>query len=137
MKTAILRVNSAMSFRTAVVALVAALFVVKTIAVDVGGSAKRGKDVFQEQCSLCHSVMAGDEGNQGPALNGVVGRRAGSVPGYSYSKSMRASSQLWTKKSLDRFLADPAQFVPGTSMPVNVADAADRADVIAFLATTE
>lgn len=100
-------------------------------------SAQRGKELFQDQCGLCHTVATGRGSTQAPALNGVVGRQAGSAPGFTYSNGMKSKRVLWTKENLDRFLADPPGLIPGTRMPVNVADAKDRDDLIAFLATTE
>ena len=71
----------------------------------------------------------------GPLLIGVVGRKAGAVPGYNYSAAMKSSGLTWDEATLDSFLATPMKKVPGTSMPVGVASAKDRADMIAYLAT--
>jgi cytochrome c len=63
----------------------------------------------------------------------VFGRKAGSVPGYDYSAALKASNIVWNDTTLDKWLADPQAFVPGTKMTFSVDDAQDRADVIAFL----
>jgi cytochrome c len=64
---------------------------------------------------------------------GVVGRRAGTVAGYVYSKALRNSGLTWDEPTLDRWLTDPGALVPGTKMFYNVQSAQDRADIIAFL----
>jgi cytochrome c len=71
-----------------------------------------------------------------PGLGGVVGRRAGSVDGFAYSDAMKAAGRrglVWDEAALDRYLADPEAFVPGTDMPYQGGSAAERAAVIAWL----
>jgi cytochrome c len=64
----------------------------------------------------------------------LFGRAAGSVPGFDYSAAMKRARIVWTAQTLDRFLAAPLKVVPGTSMTYDgVPDAADRADLIAYL----
>ena len=94
------------------------------------GDAVRGEAIYS-RCYACHSL---DADRTGPRHCGLLGRRAGSVPGFDYSPAMRASGIVWDAKSLDRFLANPAAVVPGTSMGyAGIADAQERADLIAFL----
>jgi cytochrome c len=65
-----------------------------------------------------------------------MGRKAGSVPGFSYSSAMKKSGIVWTPARLDTYLAAPQQVVPGNSMPfAGIANASQRADVVAYLAT--
>ncbi|HEX4198350.1 MAG TPA: c-type cytochrome [Caulobacteraceae bacterium] len=97
-----------------------------------GGDAAKGADVFQSRCSSCH-VLNGL--SQGPSLIGVVGRKAGALPGYPYSDAMKASGLTWTPANLDKFLAGPAAMVHGTAMRATVADPTERGDLIAYLAT--
>jgi cytochrome c len=92
----------------------------------------KGQDVFQDRCSGCH-VLEGF--GQGPSLVGVVGRRAGSLPGYAYSAALKSSGIVWTPALLDRFLTGPKKLVPGTAMDVIVPDPAERGDLVAYLAT--
>lgn len=76
----------------------------------------------------------------GPLHCGLIGRRAGSVPGFTYSDVMRESGIIWTPENLSEFLRSPLSFLPGTNMGYDgVYDARDRADLIAFLkqATTD
>jgi cytochrome c len=99
------------------------------------GNAAQGKTLFTQQCMLCHSPVAGQEG-QAPSLFGVVGRKAASDPGFtSYTAALKTSGLTWTPANLNKFLGGPAQMVPGTAMPITLASPADRANVIAYLAT--
>jgi cytochrome c len=84
-------------------------------------------------CTACHTVAKGDDNGIGPNLSGLIGRRAGSVPGFSYSTAMKGSGLTWDAKTLDEFLAAPTKKVPGTKMPISVSDPAKRAAVIAYL----
>ena len=87
------------------------------------------------RCLACHA-LAYDR--VGPRHCGLLGRRAGSVPGFQYSDAMKRSGLVWNEKTLDRFLADPLKTVPGTTMTyAGVADAKERADLIAYLKTAE
>jgi cytochrome c len=93
------------------------------------GDAARGK-TFYQACQACHSV---DENDLGPKHRGVVGRRAGSVADYSYSKALKDSGLTWDEATLDRWLTNPSALVPGTKMFFQISDAQQRADVIAYL----
>lgn len=98
--------------------------------------AKRGERVFQ-RCYACHSVRGGEDRLPGPTLRGVLGRRAGTLPGFEFSPAMTAAGAgglVWTRATLDAFLADPYDIVPGTVMGMPpLIDAQDRQDVIDFL----
>jgi cytochrome c len=99
------------------------------------GDAAKGKLLFSQQCMLCHSDVAGKEG-AAPSLFGVVGRTAASDPGFTnYTAALKASKLTWTRPNLNKFLSGPGDLVPGTAMPINLASPADRANVIAYLAT--
>ncbi len=89
-----------------------------------------GKQAFA-RCSACHS-LAGKNG-VGPSLNGVVGRKAGSVPGFRYSPALSGANIVWNETKLDAFLAKPSAVVAGTRMVIPVPDAKDRAAIIAYL----
>ena len=97
--------------------------------------AASGKQAFA-QCAACHAVNAAN--GLGPSLQGIVGRKAGAVPGFRYSRAMKNAGVAWDDKNLDAFLADPQKLVPGNVMPFSgVADAKQRADVIAYLKTVK
>jgi cytochrome c len=86
-------------------------------------------------CTACHTVTKGGRNGIGPNLSGLIGRRAGSVPGFTYSAAMKGSGLTWDAKTLDTFLAAPTKKVPGTKMPISVSDPAKRAAIIAYLTT--
>lgn len=94
-------------------------------------NATKGEDAFNDQCSQCHTIGGV---NQGPDLTGVVGRKAGTSAGFAYTPAMKASGLTWTPANLERFLANSQGMVPGTAMSVSVASAAERADIVAYLA---
>ena len=96
------------------------------------GDAARGAQVYEARCAGCHSVQAD---RVGPRHAGVVGRQAGSVPGFAYSPALRKSGITWDAATLERWLADPEALVPGQRMGYRLGDASQRADVIAYLAT--
>ena len=100
------------------------------LAAPLGGDPKNGAVIY-ERCVACHA-LAYDR--TGPRHCGLFGRRAGSVPGFAYSASMKRSGIVWTEQSLDRFLTSPLTFVPGTAMGyAGIADGKERADLIAYL----
>ena len=91
-----------------------------------------GQQVFEQRCSVCHSVQPAP-GKMGPPLAGVAGRKAGAGAGYAYSAGLKASNITWTPDTLDAFLKAPAKAVPGTKMLLGAPDAAQRAAVIEYL----
>jgi cytochrome c2 len=94
-----------------------------------------GRQVFQTQCSICHTIQP-NQSKIGPTLFGVVNRPAGQVAGFHYSEANKHSGLTWDPATLDRYLAAPRQVVPGTFMTFpGLKDPTLRADVIAFLET--
>ncbi|MCW1401799.1 cytochrome c family protein [Novosphingobium sp. MW5] len=95
--------------------------------------AVKGKLIFM-RCAACHAVSASAPKKVGPHLEGVVGRTAGSVAGFTYSPAMKKAAIKWNDAALDKWLARPAGMVPGTSMVfAGLPNPADRAAVIAYL----
>ena len=115
---------------TAVVVLAAACVYAATTPDKPVGNAVRGQTLYQV-CMGCHSL---DEDDVGPRHRGVVGRPAGSVPGYAYSPALKSSGIVWDRDTLDRWLTNPQGLVPGVKMFFAMPGAQDRADVIAYLA---
>ena len=92
-----------------------------------------GAELFAANCASCHNLAA--EHNIGPHLHSVIGRRAGDVPGFNATAALTALDILWTRENLAEFIADPAQFAPGTTM-ADMGITAEEARTIAdFLAT--
>ncbi|HET8698876.1 MAG TPA: c-type cytochrome, partial [Gammaproteobacteria bacterium] len=91
-------------------------------------------EVLGFACAACHRFRA-DEGTLiGPNLHGVFGRRAASLEGFAYSAALRDSGLVWTPRSLEAWLANPAGFVEGTTMAfTGYRSAEDRRDLIAYL----
>lgn len=96
-----------------------------------------GRAVFQV-CQACHSSKPGETGI-GPTLAGIVGRRAGSLPGYDYSAAMKAAGAkglIWDRKTLGGYLTNPSSYLPGIKMTLaGLPDPQDREDLIAYLGT--
>jgi cytochrome c len=97
--------------------------------------AQAGQAVFKSQCSICHAVQPGRNLN-GPSLAGIVGRKAGQVPGFGYSAANKASGLTWDEATLDRYLTAPREVIPHTLMSYQgEKDAEKRANLIAYLTT--
>ena len=95
--------------------------------------ALRGKVLFL-QCAACHALAPGAPAKVGPNLAGVIGRKAGSVAGFSYSPALAKTDTTWDEATLDRWRTAPARMVPGTIMAFpGLPKAEDRRAVIAWL----
>ncbi len=99
------------------------------------GDPVAGKAVFQK-CAGCHSVGPGAINKIGPVLNGIVGQKAGEVPGYDFSAAMKNSGVTWDEATLAQYLRAPRAMIPGIKMTfVGLQRDADLANVIAYLKT--
>ncbi len=98
------------------------------------GDAAAGKAYFSQMCRQCHSAQPGDGGGEiGPSLVGLFGRPAGvGDPRFDYSQALTDSKLVWNLQTLERFLADPAATVPGTTMALAIPVKKDRDNVIAY-----
>jgi cytochrome c oxidase assembly protein subunit 11 len=92
--------------------------------------AAHGEELFGERCSVCHAL---DRNKAGPMLGGVVGRATASAVRYNYSTALAQANLTWTADNLDRWLADPQKFLPGTRMPIRVLERSSRRDIIGYL----
>jgi cytochrome c2 len=102
----------------------------------LAADASHGQQQFRAQCGICHQGGDGDgDGGPGPSLRGVVGRKVGGDPNFGYTQPLTDSTESWTADGLSTFLADPDKAKPGTAMPISVKNDADRADIVAYLAT--
>lgn len=92
-----------------------------------------GETLFKKNCAICHTLEAG-KNKIGPSLAGVVGRKAGSVPGFAYSAANKNSGDIWDAQTLDTYLADPRKFMPGTKMVfAGLKNPEDRKALIEYL----
>ena len=119
------------------VALAAALACLAAGAAQAAGDAAKGKAAFVRQCVICHTNEKGDENRFGPNLFGIVGRKAGTVPGYAYTNAFKTRANWeWTEDAIGGWMMFPSTMVPGTAMGVfqGIAER-DRDDLVAYLAT--
>jgi cytochrome c len=85
-------------------------------------------------CRSCHTIVPGGANLTGPNLHGVFGRKAGSLENYKYSDAVRNAGFSWDAAHLDKWLAEPRAFLPGTKMSfAGLQDPKDRIDLIAYL----
>ena len=100
------------------------------------GDAAAGEKVFKK-CKACHYVDR-EKNKSGPHLVNIVGRAAGAVEGFKYSKAMAGSGLVWDEKTLNGFLAKPKKYLKGTKMSFSgLKKESDIANVIAYLKSTK
>jgi cytochrome c len=86
----------------------------------LGASSARTADddlelAFNDHCRECHSFVKG-QNRLGPSLYGVIGRKAGTLPGYGFTDSLKDSGVTWNAATLDKWIADPGAVIPGNGM---------------------
>ncbi len=93
-----------------------------------------GELLFNNACRTCHAVKVGDH-RLGPSLAAIVGRKAASQSGYTYSPSLKNSGLTWDEKTLDAFIANPDAVAPGNNMKpyTGMTNAEDRAKIVTYL----
>jgi cytochrome c len=94
------------------------------------GDVTVGQALYTARCTACHSL---DYNGVGPRHKGLIGRKAGSAPGFAYSDALKNAGVIWNEATLARWLADPEKFIPGQKMFISIPDAQERADLIAYL----
>jgi len=96
-------------------------------------SSAEGEKVFKK-CAACHSISKGGGNKIGPALWGVIGRMAGSVSDYKYSKAMASHGKVWSFNEMNSFLIRPKDWIKGTKMSyAGLKNSKDRAAVILYM----
>ncbi|KAJ0607600.1 putative cytochrome c, class IA/ IB, cytochrome c-like domain superfamily [Helianthus annuus] len=78
------------------------------------GDAKAGENVFKTKCAFCHTLQKGAAHKQGPNLNGLFGRQAGTAAGYSYSAANKDSAVVWGENTLYEYLLNPKKNCPSS-----------------------
>jgi cytochrome c len=118
-------------------AIVAAIASLSTRAMAEGDPVK-GENVFKK-CKICHQVGEGAKNQVGPQLNGVIGRKAGSLPDFAYSPAMKEAGEkglVWNDETIGKYVENPKDFVPKNKMAfVGLKKEDERADVLAYLKT--
>jgi cytochrome c len=96
------------------------------------------QQAFNNACRTCHVTREGDN-RLGPNLHKIVGRKAGSLPDYNYSSSMKEADFVWDEAKLDRFIANPDEVVAGNKMKPysGLTNKEDREKIVAFLAKAQ
>ena len=94
------------------------------------GDPVRGKELFEKRCGGCHSL---DSDKEGPRLRNVYGRKAGSIPTFKYSDSLKTAQITWDGALLDRWLIDTQSVIPDNDMDFHVPKGDERADIIEYL----
>lgn len=92
----------------------AALIAVSTLP-SVAQDAQKGKTVFNV-CLVCHAIGPGAQNKIGPVLNGLDGRKAGTVPNFSYSDANKGSGIVWNEGTFEDYIKNPAEKIPDTKM---------------------
>ncbi len=96
-----------------------------------------GEKLFKKKCASCHTYKDNGKHRMGPNLFGIMGRKAGTVAGYTrYSDGMKASGVVWDEDSMDKLMTNSTKFVEGGKMKgIKIKDAADRANISAHIKT--
>lgn len=92
-----------------------------------------GAVLFRNHCATCHALDASAPPRLGPNLVGIIGRKAGSAPGFHYSAGFAKAGFTWDADHLDAYLTNPDSVVPGAAMPYRQANPAIRAAIIDYL----
>ncbi len=117
------------------VCLVAAAAWAGSAAGALAGDAAAGEKIFTQKCKTCHQIGDGAKNFVGPELNGLIGRKTGSVPNYNYSDANKNSGLTWDEAILKEYLANPKAKIPGTKMIfAGLPKEGDQDDLVAYLA---
>lgn len=104
-------------------------------AAQASGDAKAGADVFK-RCAVCHANTKDAPNKLGPNLFGVMGRKAGTYPGFNYSPAMKNSGIAWTEEKMEAYIVHPQQVIAGNKMPfAGISDHKLAEDLTAYLGT--
>jgi cytochrome c len=114
-------------------AVIAAIAAGPAAAPATAQDAESGKAVFGK-CRACHQVGENAKNLVGPKLNGLFGRKAGSVEGFNYSEANKSSGILWDEATFREYIKNPKAKIPNTKMVfVGLSDDQDISDLIAYL----
>ncbi len=95
--------------------------------------AANGEDVFKK-CRACHQIGESAKNGVGPLMNGIIGRKSGSIEGFNYSDANKSSGITWDKATFLNYIKDPKAAMPGTKMAfAGIKDEKDAADLFTYL----
>ncbi|XP_004209990.1 cytochrome c [Hydra vulgaris] len=98
------------------------------------GDATKGAKVFKQRCAQCHVIDQSGKHKTGPNLYGLIGRKTGQAPGFSYTQANQNKGITWNKDTLWVYLENPSKYIPGTKMVfAGIKKGQERADLIAYL----
>ena len=117
-------------------ALIAGSFVAAAAFAQTAPSSTDPRVAYNNHCRTCHSAEPGDN-RLGPSLHGVMGRKAGSVEGYSYSPGFKTTDLVWDDGNMDKFIENPNSVFPGSNMATfaGLSDESQRKAIIDYLKT--
>ena len=115
-----------------ILVVIGMIIIILTVSIANTADPVKGKKVFKK-CVVCHSLQEG-KNKIGPSLYNLLGRKAGSLEGYKYSKAMKNSDVVWDEESLDKFLTKPRKFITKTKMSFRgIKKKSLRDDIISYL----
>jgi cytochrome c len=100
----------------------------------LAADAEAGQAIFNQKCKVCHQIGEGAKTLVGPELNGLNGRKTGSVEGYSYSEANKSSGIVWSEEEFKKYITNPQAVIPHTKMIFSgLPKEGDRDNLWAFL----
>jgi len=123
-------------FKLVLMCITGSAFLLSSAAL-AGGDPENGKKIAKK-CLTCHTLKQGGKVKLGPNLFGILGKKAGSIEGYKYSKALSKSGIIWDEATFKDFIAKPRKVIKGTKMGFGgIKKATDRADLLAYFKTLQ